>query len=790
MTRYSQYGRLDSPIQTVFDRRFSRFNDRFRADQLDEGTLAFSGNGRMEINDEWRVRPGIGVVANPIASGPLSMTVPFFLYEQQEGPVSFADNVLRVTVQKDLFSKNISNDLHNAGYVHIGKVDGILYPSPIGNQYISEIEHTDEGHVLVIPLAQLAETSGEVSGTTTVSMPIMEERLVSTLQGSAAFSDPNEKTSSYIVLAGSLDAYYQSLSDTENHGFIYYPKYEPELLGSQKQFLVGAEDGDSLATERPRLLGGEGQTQRVHKTIELTEPVDVLQAFNQVFIFRDGKTALVWDGDFAKPFQFVERGSASQPRILDDEDNTSISNGLVTVAQDNHGLKVGGKVVVVNAGSSPLKAGDEYEVALVPDPDTFAFYATVDDTTEAITVAYSQPQSQGIGFIHMPAPRFAVYHGRRLWMPFEYLPKTVDGEPVIEPRRDENGNRITDALIASDILDPNRYDQLSNQFRVNAGRADYIVGMLSFTDDTLLVFNRNSVHSITNTLNLEEASVELLTGEVGCCARRSIVQVGSTIFFLSDNGVYGLSYRDFITLRGDTLPLSEPIQSTISRINKEAQHKAIGVYYENRIYFALPLDGSTGNNAIVIFNFLNKGWESVDTFDLSSVGTNEFHIEDMFVAGDGESRGVYITNQDGALHRMDSHDDGMDRLISFRGQEDPIAYPIQGVARTRMYGFGPTQRVKWMSYDLHLQGGDQKACDISVKSIVENLDGETVYEISNTAEEQELIPAREDVSIRRRIGNRRGTGYQMEIRNTAGAPRLRAVRVSGIITFRSQMDAY
>jgi hypothetical protein len=270
------------------------------------------------------------------------------------------------------------------------------------------------------------------------------------------------------------------------------------------------------------------------------------------------------------------------------------------------------------------------------------------------------------------------------------------------------------------------------------------------------------------------------------------VQVGSTIFFLSDNGIYGLSYPDFVTLRGDTLPLSEPIQTTIQRINKDQRHKAIGVYFENRIYFALPIGETRGNNAVIVFDFLNRGWESVDTISLTG-GANEFLIEDMFVAGDGTDRAIYIANQDGALHKLGAHDDGNDRLISYVGQTEPEQYPINGLARTRMYGFGATERAKFMSYDLHVQGGDNGPADISVTGITENLDGTQVYEIEGPEDAEEMrgaaIPEREDISIRRRIGNRRGVGFQLEIRNTQGAPRLRAVRINGIIGFRSQLDA-
>ena len=51
------------------------------------------------------------------------------------------------------------------------------------------------------------------------------------------------------------------------------------------------------------------------------------------------------------------------------------------------------------------------------------------------------------------------------------------------------------------------------------------------------------------------------------------------------------------------------------------------------------------------------------------------------------------------------------------------------------------------------------------------------------------LPAGEDVSIRGRIGNRRGHGIQFTFNNTTGRPRIRAVQVQGSESFRSTQKA-
>jgi hypothetical protein len=293
--------------------------------------------------------------------------------------------------------------------------------------------------------------------------------------------------------------------------------------------------------------------------------------------------------------------------LYDSANNTSVTDGVATVSETAHGLSVGDTIQVVDDGGSTVFTDNtQYVIATVPDANSFTFYASVDDQAST-SIAYMKPQSVGLGFSHMPSPPWAIYHQKRLVMPFNYTTTGTSGSPTITYRD------VRDELIISDILDSDTYDQIVNQFRFNAGSADYIVGALSFSDDKLVVFNRSSIHLVINTIDLAESQVQLLTDEIGCIARKSIQQVGNNILFLSDNGIYGVSFQDLYNLRGNQVPLSEPIEPQILRINKEYASKSVSAYYDNRYYIAVPLDDNQKNNAILVYNFLNSSWESVDT---------------------------------------------------------------------------------------------------------------------------------------------------------------------------------
>ena len=154
------------------------------------------------------------------------------------------------------------------------------------------------------------------------------------------------------------------------------------------------------------------------------------------------------------------------------------------------------------------------------------------------------------------------------------------------------------------------FDVIGNQFRVSSGKSDFIVGIRGFTQDSVVVFNRKSIHLMTGVSgSLADVKTTQVTDEVGATARKSIVQVANQIMFLSDQGIYGIEFIDQYNLRGTGTPLSETIQPFIDRINQDFAHLSCGVYFNNRYWLAVPLDSQVGAgdanqlNTILIYNF-------------------------------------------------------------------------------------------------------------------------------------------------------------------------------------------
>jgi hypothetical protein len=749
MSRYSTYGQLDDVVAKDGDRGFIGFNNRLRPDQLQPGMLADAQNVRLDRNGEAQVRKGVELVLAPLAVGVDALTLPF-------------------------------------------------------------------------DLPTLAQEGDSVTA-------ILNDDAINEIYGSTGFSNPNDIGSQYIIIASNAKAIAINVADSSTTD-IAYPS-----------------------------------------GLIISQSVDMIQAFNKVFIFRNGQTALEWDGDLSgtPAFTKVASGEYSQPvqivcasgefaliqnrGIVNQSDGvsvgstitvigdktlstdqtsgltigaefvvskifeggstttitvataTSISGGeydglyKVTITAAGHGKNVGDPIDITGFGDSKIDGsrfvaevnGNDIVFYVPQNPSTtvnggetvalahgFEFYVDASKTDSHVTdgesltstPVFTRKVSVGLGFSHMPSPPFATYHQRRLVMPYRFeVDDTVDSF---------TSRGILDEVIASDILDTDTYDRIYAQYRFNAGTADYIVGLHSFAEDSLLVFNRNSIHLVQNTINLEAASTRLLTNEVGCVARKSIKQVGNQVIFLSDNGVYGTQFLDEYNLRGTETPLSEPINETIKRINKEAWDKAVAVYFDNRYYLAVPLDESSENNAILIYNFLNSQWESIDT-----VNDINYHTANMIVVGDGNDRGVYAVNNVGGVHQLDARADGVDRVIAQIGGSQ-VTPDIATSVTTRQYTLNTMDRKKWKEFDFHIQSSDSNTSDFDINIETENPDFVGSVGSLSTFNGSALA-VDEDVSIRGRIGNKRGYGIQFTINNTSGRPRIRAIEVEGSVSMRS-----
>jgi len=794
MPEYRTYAGLDDRISKDGDVGFLGFNNRMRPDQLPAGLLADAQNLRTDRRGEAQVRKGIDLISNPLSTGASALVLPFTLV---------ADDTSVTATQTGgavVLTNVTATNFPSSGTVNVSGVSG-LTPAVNGNRAFTKDSSTQ------ITISDQVY-SGTASGPATVKFGILNDDAVNAIYGSCAFSDPNASASQYIIFAANAKAVAVNTVTGETTDIGYPTGVTISSAGSMLQafnkvfiFRDGAtalENNLRISTISAATVTGSSNTANITTSTNHNLVTGDLVTINNLgfsttdpngsakSITKTGDTTFTYSltasGDepytvsstsiVATDFTKVASGTYTQPIQITSTVTTAAGKMTVNTGSDAHNLSTGNEVIVEDKAGSNLIVGERYIVTVV-DSTNFTIFVQHANESNTPNVIFQQQVSVGLGFSHMPAPPYAVYHQRRLVMPFKF---SVTGTDTFTSRG------ILDEVIASDILDTDTYDQIYAQYRFNAGEADFNVGLHSFSEDNLMVFNRNSIHLITNTTSLQGASTRLLTNEVGCVARQSIVQVGNQVIFLSDNGVYSTQFFDEYNLRGTETPLSEPINVTIQRINRAYWQNSVGVYFDNRYFLAVPLDTATKNNAIIIYNFLNKQWESID-----QVADTDFHISNLLVVGEGAERGVYAVNDIGGVQKLGERVDGVDRVITqIGGAEKTINIP--GSLTTRQYTLGSLERKNWKQFEMHIESDTSAVSNFDISVETENPDanlslGTLSDFVGSTLAEDE------DVSIRGRIGNRRGYGIQFTLNNTLGRPKIRAIEADGSISFRSTNKA-
>lgn len=344
-------------------------------------------------------------------------------------------------------------------------------------------------------------------------------------------------------------------------------------------------------------------------------------------------------------------------------------------------------------------------------------------------------------------------------------------------------------LVVSDILSF-QTDVQFNAFLINQGGNDIIVGCLPWIESQFLVFMRNSIYiafldprfDITQP---DRSQITVVTTELGCLARKTIVNAGQYVLFLSTKGIYLLTPQLDLKVIGNTMPLSESISDFFTGIDYSIVSNSVAAYYDNRFFVAVPIEDATNpsarNNRIIIYNNLNKNWESVDIYP---VGLN---ADNLIVASYQFQKRLYIlTNFAGALQfggifLTEEIESGDFYTTGTSGVSLPFALPvdlnsggllnqINSFVRTREFTMDSLSEKRFSRGEFQFNNIQQDAVTISA----------TMHDPDST---QEILgyqfSGNSDGTLRPRIAMR-GSGADFTIQFSSGRPALKGVTIYGI----------
>ena len=595
-------------------------------------------------------------------------------------------------------------------------------------------------------------------GTTPLTVPFVlnpapNEPVVQSIYSGGIFAatvvrSPDESSSMEVIVLAGPDRAYTYLPTGTNFSSAAWG----DLLAASATDNFETETGEEIVAGT--LPAEITYPTSVDETIEPTDKVSMLQAFDRLYIFREADTTRQgWETKYT---------NAS---------GIAVSSTTATVNVDAHAYTAGMRVRIEGSSSAAFD-GHEYDILGGADaPTTNDFKITVPsgttpDASANIKVRRVKPP---IYWSLDPATDFARTTAGipNVGITFRRLRSSAWGgyinNRLIVPDGKQN-------LLVSDILDPDTFDIYWQSFRVGVGGNDFVVAVHPWVEGSVLVFCRKSIwlaqieqypspdgSSFTTQTGI--SNLTLLTDEIGCRARRSIATAGQFIYFLSDNGVYRLDSRLDLKLRGDTKPLSDPINDQISTLNSGLAGESVGFYFDNRYYLAVPLANATdSNNGVFIYSQLNEQWETRDVYGF---GVNSFIVCDI-----SNRRRVVISNRAGKLMLLDeleAGDDSPDSSVN-------VVSPVSGRIRTRRYGMGSMSNKRFVRSLADVVLPNTAA--ITVKAITINPDNEITLVPGQT----NTSGLSEDYTLKQPI--RAKAHYaELEFLTTANRPEIRNVSI-------------
>ncbi|NBW15258.1 MAG: hypothetical protein EBR82_45420, partial [Caulobacteraceae bacterium] len=368
------------------------------------------------------------------------------------------------------------------------------------------------------------------------------------------------------------------------------------------------------------------------ETIDPQDTVSVVQAYDRLYILREAPI----DPTTTFKQQFTNASGIT------------VSGTTATVNVNTHGLSAGQRVRIEGSTVAAFD-GHEFDILGGADaPTTNTFKVTVPSGTANAAVANIKVRrvkppiywtgsgsfvraaggvpAEGPTYKRMRSVGWASYIQNRLIIP--------DGR---------------DQVAISDYLDADLYDPFWQSFRTGAGGGDFTA----------------------------VAKLELVTDEIGCSARNSIVTAGRFVFFLSDAGVYRLDTQLDLKLRGDTKPLSDPVADLFERIDQSKVQRAFGIWHSNRYILAVPtLDSPDDTNDLVVtWSALNDQWESRDIYGIG--------VDALVVGTYSNVRRIFNVRRTGKLYLLDENNNGKDDEPS-----GSLQAQVTGTIKTRRYNMG------------------------------------------------------------------------------------------------------
>ena len=243
MPSYRSFGKLDDQPLIDGDVGFVGMNQRERPSQLKPGEIVLSKNGR--IDGFWQPRKGMDLKSGTLSNSANPLTIPFIVLNSPLTISTGSRTTNVVTINLSAVHGISSGDL--PAYITLGTPSVVTQPItgiPAGSYLMSYVDADS---------LSFANTGADgaltIHGTYGIIQTILDDTAVSAIYGSCLFSDPSSNLDESIVVATNNEA---KKIDLSNYSVTSIPYPYANIVSSD---------------------------------------VDMIQAFDRVFLFRNGQRA-------------------------------------------------------------------------------------------------------------------------------------------------------------------------------------------------------------------------------------------------------------------------------------------------------------------------------------------------------------------------------------------------------------------------------------------------------------------------------------------------------------------
>jgi hypothetical protein len=300
------------------------------------------------------------------------------------------------------------------------------------------------------------------------------------------------------------------------------------------------------------------------------------------------------------PIELYDRQGSGLTETEDQLSNPfSISSGtsIVTVDHVAHGMHVGDIVkfsnVNVNIGTEDINDND-YTVATVVDADsyTFTILATATSTQNNVGGTAVNWFYTHTDIANIEGSKFVTDFRNHLFF----------------AGSEDNPNRITFSNPNSDL----RYDPAGGAGEVNVG---FIVTGIAKFRDALYVFGKRQIKRLQGN-NSSDFVLSEVTGNIGCVASDSIIEIGGDILFLASDGIrpiQGTARIGDIELQTVSKPIQQILQGLPENYDLDLMSSVV-IKNKSQFRYFFPNETGSASDAFGIIGglrFANNsvGWE-------------------------------------------------------------------------------------------------------------------------------------------------------------------------------------